>query len=42
MLISRLSRVGFFIAKELSRGGYTCISRARFRQGPCRQCQRSP
>ncbi|XP_039031587.1 2Fe-2S ferredoxin-like [Hibiscus syriacus] len=38
----RLSRVGFCIAKELSRGGYTCISRTRFRQGPCGQYQRSP
>ncbi|KAK8513711.1 hypothetical protein V6N12_052882 [Hibiscus sabdariffa] len=39
MLLSRLSRVGFWIAKELTRGGYTCISRTRFRQGPCGQYQ---
>ncbi|KAK8581863.1 hypothetical protein V6N12_072069 [Hibiscus sabdariffa] len=32
MLLSRLSRVGFWIAKELTRGRYTCISRTRFRQ----------
>ncbi|KAL4333333.1 hypothetical protein GQ457_07G039480 [Hibiscus cannabinus] len=42
MLISRLSRAGFFIAKELSRGGYTFLSRTRFRQGSCGQCQHSP
>ncbi|XVF48841.1 hypothetical protein PTKIN_Ptkin03bG0220800 [Pterospermum kingtungense] len=41
MLISRLSRVGFWIAKELSRGGYTSLSRTRYRQRPCGQYQRS-
>ncbi|XVE97846.1 hypothetical protein REPUB_Repub03eG0054000 [Reevesia pubescens] len=41
MLISRLSRVGFWVAKELSRGGYTYMSRSRFRQRPCGQYQRS-
>ncbi|XWS70122.1 hypothetical protein CRYUN_Cryun03dG0022100 [Craigia yunnanensis] len=41
MLISRLSRVGFCIAKELSRGGYTYMSRTRYRQWPCGQYQRS-
>ncbi|GMI81342.1 mitochondrial ferredoxin 1, ARABIDOPSIS MITOCHONDRIAL FERREDOXIN 1 [Hibiscus trionum] len=39
MLISRLSRLGFWIAKELSRGG---IARTRFRYRPCGQYQRSP
>ncbi|KAB2079946.1 hypothetical protein ERO13_A05G035600v2 [Gossypium hirsutum] len=42
MLTSRLSRVGFRIVNELSRGGYRCMSRTRFRQGHCGQCQRSP
>ncbi|MBA0605974.1 hypothetical protein Godav_018500 [Gossypium davidsonii] len=39
MLISRLSRVGFRVAKELSRGGYTYMSRARYTQRPCSQYQ---
>ncbi|PPD91211.1 hypothetical protein GOBAR_DD11851 [Gossypium barbadense] len=39
MLISRLSRVGFRVAKELSRGGYTYLSRARYTQRPCNQYQ---
>ncbi|XVE70758.1 hypothetical protein DITRI_Ditri10aG0096700 [Diplodiscus trichospermus] len=37
----RLSRVGFWIAKELSRGRYTCMSRTRQRQIPCGQYQLS-
>ncbi|XP_022732317.1 uncharacterized protein LOC111286557 [Durio zibethinus] len=41
MLISKLSRVGFLIAKELSRGQYTYMSRTRFRQMPCGRYQRS-
>ncbi|OMO53839.1 hypothetical protein CCACVL1_28309 [Corchorus capsularis] len=52
MLSSRLSRVGFWIARELSRdfvvvmmtyfaGGYTNISRTRYRPRLCRQYQRS-
>ncbi|XVF35184.1 hypothetical protein REPUB_Repub18cG0123300 [Reevesia pubescens] len=41
MLISRLSRVGLSIAKELSRAGYTYISRTRYTQRPCGQYQRS-
>ncbi|OMO85735.1 hypothetical protein CCACVL1_10033 [Corchorus capsularis] len=41
MLSFRLSRVGFWIARVLSRGGYTNISRARFRPSLCRQYQPS-
>ncbi|XP_022754766.1 uncharacterized protein LOC111303032 [Durio zibethinus] len=41
MLNSRLSRVGFRIAKELSRGGYTYMSRTRYIQKACGQYQRS-
>ncbi|XVF88947.1 hypothetical protein PTKIN_Ptkin19aG0092200 [Pterospermum kingtungense] len=41
MLISRLSRVGFRIARELSRGGCTYMSRTSFRQRHCGQYRRS-
>ncbi|XVE53927.1 hypothetical protein DITRI_Ditri03aG0041500 [Diplodiscus trichospermus] len=41
MLISRLSRVGFWVARELSRGGCTYMSRTRFRQRHCGQYQPS-
>ncbi|XP_021276453.1 adrenodoxin-like protein 2, mitochondrial [Herrania umbratica] len=41
MLVSRLSRLGFRVAKELSRGGYTYTSRTRYRQRPCGRYQRS-
>ncbi|KAK8509147.1 hypothetical protein V6N13_062201 [Hibiscus sabdariffa] len=37
MLISRLCRVGFRVAQEVSRGGYRYMSRTRYTQGPCRQ-----
>ncbi|GMI97867.1 MITOCHONDRIAL FERREDOXIN 2, ARABIDOPSIS MITOCHONDRIAL FERREDOXIN 2 [Hibiscus trionum] len=41
MLISRLCRVGFRVAQELSRGGYPYMSRTRYTQGDCRQYRRS-
>ncbi|WRX33729.1 hypothetical protein QQP08_026216 [Theobroma cacao] len=41
MLVSRLSRLGFRAAKELSHGGYTYISRTRYKQRPCGRYQRS-
>ncbi|KAE8658013.1 2Fe-2S ferredoxin [Hibiscus syriacus] len=42
MLISRLCRVGFRVARELSRGGCTHTYRTRYyTQGPCRQYQQS-
>ncbi|MBA0777610.1 hypothetical protein Gotri_005611 [Gossypium trilobum] len=39
MLISRLCRVGFQVAKELSRGGYAYMSRSRYTQRHCCQYQ---
>ncbi|KAK6273737.1 hypothetical protein POUND7_010820 [Theobroma cacao] len=41
MLVCRLSRLGFRVAKELSRGGYKYISRTRYKQRPCGRYQRS-
>ncbi|TYJ29717.1 hypothetical protein E1A91_A06G086100v1 [Gossypium mustelinum] len=39
MLISRLCRVGFRVAKELSRGGYAYMSRSRYKQRHCSHYQ---
>ncbi|MFQ6670355.1 hypothetical protein Gotur_035308 [Gossypium turneri] len=39
MLISRLCRVGFQVAKELSRGGHAYMSRSRYTQRHCCQYQ---